>query len=281
MSMSSIIDINNLFSESFQSTRNGIQNLCKIITGIKSKQKPSTKNYEEHSLKISTTGLSTSPIPIYEKDRLRFLDISIDFNSNSLKITLDEERREIKLNNKSLKSIILELKSVFNKLSLPWNNNFQADQSEGEIFISDSDTVQLWSVLKSVYLIFLQYKSSILKEMSDINFWPHHFDLAMLLFSGKIIKGEDPNNWSYSREQMNFGFLFGDEYIDKPYFYVTVYPFNKELSNVSLPDGAYWYIKDWNGAILEMEASHLLNENGEIYEFFSHLRNIAPEQFYK
>ena len=90
----------------------------------------------------------------------------------------------------------------------------------------------------------MTFKGDKLKETSNINFWTHRFDLAMLMFNGKLISGQDPNNWDYSREQMNFGFSFGDEVITNPYFYITQYPFNDKLFELNLTHGAYWHKPD-------------------------------------
>jgi hypothetical protein len=61
----------------------------------------------------------------------------------------------------------------------------------------------------------------------------------MLVFSGKLVDGKDSNDWSSSREQMNFGFSTGDDGIPEPYFYVTAYPFNQKLLNEPLPPAAF------------------------------------------
>jgi hypothetical protein len=279
--MLSNVNFPDLLTDSFNKSKKSIQILSGAITKISSRLHPSNKNYEEYSLKISSNGLRSFPIPVYVDDTLKFVELTIDFYSSALKITSADHHWAMELSNRSLESILDEFQSACNKLSLPFDDDFNLDQDYREYFISKMDLKLIWSVLTSIYSKFLAFRSPILKEMSNINFWPHHFDLAMLLFSGNKVDGQDPNNWSYSTEQMNFGFLFDDEFIKKPYLYVTLYPFNSELLNVDLIQGAYWYSKEWKGAVLELQEQHLSYGNNEIVNFFSYIRNIAPEEFYK
>ena len=50
-------------------------------------------------------------------------------------------------------------------------------------------------------------------------------------------------------EQMNFGFVLGDEMIAEPYFYVTAYPLPDAMPGVDLPPGATWRSDGFNGAV--------------------------------
>ena len=86
-------------------------------------------------------------------------------------------------------------------------NNTGVDYSLDEEKYSKGKAEDYWSALKQVYFILLQFRGGIIEETSNVNFWPNDFDLAMLWFSGRLIPGQDPSNWDYSREQMNFGFF--------------------------------------------------------------------------
>ena len=66
--------------------------------------------------------------------------------------------------------------------------------------------------------------------------WPHHFDLAVVWFSGRKVPGQDPNDPEYSNEQMNFGFSTGDSGTPEPYFYATAYPAPDGWMENDLPD---------------------------------------------
>lgn len=94
------------------------------------------------------------------------------------------------------------------------------------------------------------FRAGIREEKSPIQIWPHHFDLSMIWLPGHKVPGQDPANEEYADKQMNFGFGFGDEGIDEPYFYVTAYPLPDALPKVDLPTGTMWKSEGFSGAVL-------------------------------
>lgn len=98
------------------------------------------------------------------------------------------------------------------------------------------------------------FRAGISEETSPIQFWPHHFDLAMLWLPGEKIPGQDPTDEEYSDKQMNFGFTFGDEGIPEPYFYVTAYPLPGDFERLELPAGSRWQSDGFTGVVLPYEA---------------------------
>lgn len=104
--------------------------------------------------------------------------------------------------------------------------------------------------IRSVSAAMTLFRASIAAETSPVQFWPHHFDLALLYLLGEKIPGEDPADEEMSDKQMNFGFAFGDATIPEPYFYVTAYPFPDGLTAATLPDGAAWQEEGFSGAIV-------------------------------
>lgn len=275
------LDVNDLKKETFIQTKTGIQKLGGIITKIKSRFSFPDKNSEQHSLKFSANGITTTPIPILYDNKVKSLELVINMEKNVLQIIFEDKEFTVEFENKDTNSIIDNLNKIFEEISiLDKLGNLQVDENH-RLSTNIEDLRSLWKILKMIYFHFLKFKSPILKETSNVNFWPHHFDIAMLLFSGRIISGQDPSNWSFSREQMNFGFLFGDELIPVPYFYVTIYPFDKMIIRKELSNGAYWYTKEWSGAVLEMQKEHFVNpDNTIIIDFFDEVRNLAPKQFY-
>ena len=104
--------------------------------------------------------------------------------------------------------------------------------------------------MASVAAALEDFRAGIREETSPIQVWPHHFDLSRIWLAGPKIPGQDPANEEYSDKQMNFGFVFGDEGIDEPYFYVTVYPLPDKLPDVELPAGTVWQTEGFSGAVL-------------------------------
>jgi hypothetical protein len=197
-----------------------------------------------------------------------------------LHVFKEREDITIDLHNSNFLSITKQLQKALNGIHLGEILDAELQKNKSDLFYSKKDANLMWKILSSIYFVFLEYQSQIMKETSNINFWPHHFDIAMLMFSGFLIEGQDPSNWSYSREHMNYGFLFGDDSITVPYFYVTLYPFNERIIENNLSKGAYWYTETWKGAVLELKSNHLVKSDEIIY-FFNEVRNLAPKQFYK
>ena len=70
---------------------------------------------------------------------------------------------------------------------------------------------RFWQALTQIDTIFKQFRGELRQETGPVQLWPHHFDLAMLWFSGRLVPGQDPDNEEYADEQMNFGFVPGDD----------------------------------------------------------------------
>ena len=99
-------------------------------------------------------------------------------------------------------------------------------------------------------LCLARLRSALPAETSPIQLWPHHFDLAMLVLTGRKIPGQDPENEEYSDEQLNFGFVPGDEGISEPYFFITLYEQAGRLAGVPLPHEAYFHTDGWSGIVM-------------------------------
>jgi hypothetical protein len=97
------------------------------------------------------------------------------------------------------------------------------------------------------------FRAGIGEETSPIQVWPHHFDLSMIWLLGQKLPDQDPLDEESSDKQMNFGFAFGDDSIEKPYFYVTAYPLPDALRTIALPAGATWQTGGFSGALLLYE----------------------------
>lgn len=93
------------------------------------------------------------------------------------------------------------------------------------------------------------FRSRIKEETSPILLWPRYFDVAMLWLPGVKIPGTDPENEEVSDTHMQFGFIFADDKIDEPYFYVTAYPTPKAFETMRLPPGAYWQSEGFQGVV--------------------------------
>jgi len=64
-----------------------------------------------------------------------------------------------------------------------------------------------------------------------------------------------PQAWpALTDEQMNFGFVPGDEGISEPYFFITHWAQAGQLAEVPLPDEARLQSEGWTGIVLSYQA---------------------------
>lgn len=83
--------------------------------------------------------------------------------------------------------------------------------------------------------------------------WPHHFDIASIAYL-------DAQPAATAR-QIGFGLSPGDQYHGQPYFYLTPYPIEVDVTFPPLPSGGRWHREGFIGAVLL--ANDLLEGGGQ------------------
>lgn len=263
----------------FSKTRNTIQLYTQLLSALKGQYVPHQKNWEEFSLKIYAKGFTTGPIPIETENGTEALDLNLNLVEHKLKLFFGTKRDEIDLNQKTITDFT---NLLLNKLSEYGINDLTPDDkffAKDELTYAKEEVKKLWATFRQIYFLLLKFRGSTLFETSNINFWAHHFDMALLVFSGKLIDGQDPQNWDYSREQMNFGFSSGDGGVGQPYFYITAYPFNEALFEMELPGFARWQKEGWKGVVVEYDLlqKYSVTKN----ELISLMKNLLELNFTK
>lgn len=115
---------------------------------------------------------------------------------------------------------------------------------------SPDEAERMARALSDVTGAMVNFRAGIREESSPIQHWPHHFDLSMIWLPGQKIPDQDPADEEYADQQMNFGFVFGDEMISEPYFYVTAYPLPEAMMKTELPAKAQWKDDGFKGVVL-------------------------------
>lgn len=258
-----------------KNTRDTVQSYTQILSDVKSTFTPHLKNWEEHALSIYAKGLTTAPIPIELKGRVEALDLNLNFQEHKLKIFFGSERLSVNLENQSIERFALEVESLLNKIGINYNLPSDKFNEKEAAEYKTVEVKKIWTAIRFIYFVLQKFKGEQLLETSSINFWAHHFDLALLLFSGNLIPGKDQDDWDNSREQMNFGFSFGNEDVAEPHFYITAYPFKSSITKNKLPNNAYWYTEGWSGAVLKYESlQQSANPQTTLLEFMSAVKKL-------
>src|SRR6266545_112376 len=92
-------------------------------------------------------------------------------------------------------------------------------------------------------------------DASTVRCWPHHFDIATLIFL-------DPGaSSSETARSIGAGLSPGDTGRPAPYLYVTPWPYPSKENLPDLEGGGIWNTEGWVGALLE--AATLLDGSGD------------------
>jgi hypothetical protein len=90
------------------------------------------------------------------------------------------------------------------------------------------------------------------EDASPIHIWPHHFDMATLIFMPFQKRGEPI--------AIRVGLSPGDTNYAEPYWYVSPYPYPAPENLPFLEGEGFWHTQRWLGAVLP--ASQLTQDSG-------------------
>ncbi len=231
----------------WQSTMETLQGYAKVISKVRSTLSPRRKHFFHISLRAASTGLSTGPISV----GARTVELLLDFTTHQLVISTSRgERVQRPIGEQSTSVFLQEVLFALASLGVnvdfdrtPFNDDTPSTYDKGAV-------EKYWLVLSQVDAIFHEFQAELREETSPVQLWAHHFDHAMLWFSGRLVPDQDPNNPEYADEQMNFGFVPGDEHIADPYFYLTAYPTPETLPGTDWPEDAEWQADGFNGLVM-------------------------------
>ena len=231
----------------WQETRDTIAGYAQLTGKIRRALTPHQKHWWHVSLRTAATGLTTTPMPAGSKT----LELLLDFTDHQLHITTSHgERRQIPVHGQSAGAFKDETLAVLSELGVEPQIDHSLFPDEGAAAYDRAAVARFWQALSQVDTVFKTFRHGFRGESSPVQLWPHHFDLAVVWFSGRLVPDQDPADPEYADEQMNFGFVPGDGGIPEPYFYITAYPATEGLTNTALPEGAYWQTEGWTGAVL-------------------------------
>ncbi|MGB8702183.1 MAG: hypothetical protein WCD18_22430 [Thermosynechococcaceae cyanobacterium] len=89
---------------------------------------------------------------------------------------------------------------------------------------------------------FLQEAIAEAADATPIHIWPHHFDMATLLYLPGQRNGEPIT--------IGIGLSPGDTSYAEPYWYVSPYPYPSTAQLPELDGNGLWHTQDWVGAVL-------------------------------
>jgi len=235
-----------LDTETIRDTRDALHAYARVVGNCLKASRVRRKHWWHASLRPSLNGLTSGVIygePDYE--------LELDFRHSRLVVRSPDRDFAFELDGANPEQAAEWQRGVLTDIGI--DTSTPADGVPGEDRFSRYSThvaADLQSALSRVTAAMQCFRAGIREEVSPIQLWPHHFDLSMIWLPGNKIPGKDPEDEEHADKQMNFGFVFGDETIDEPYFYITAYPLPAEIAAAELPDGTAWKSDGFNGAVL-------------------------------
>lgn len=234
----------------FAATRDAIQVYAKLLGKVRRALTPRQKHWFHISLRAAAAGLTTTPIPAGSKT----FEMLLDFTTHRLAITTSQgEQWQQPLSGQSAAAFCEEALATLAMLGLEPEIDRSLFSDTTPLTYDKTAAERLWQALSQIDAVFKQFKGELREETGPVQLWPHHVDLAMLWFSGRLVPGVDPADEENAGEQMNFGFAPGDAGIAEPYFYITAYPAPEGWVGSPLPQGAVWQTEGFKGAVMKYE----------------------------
>ena len=239
-----------LRTEQFPQSRAGLHAFAKLLGVYASALAPRRRHWWHISLKPAVAGFRTG----VQSGNGCLLELTLSFDSLEIELNIAGEGRQgWSLQGESAQSMRRQLDDALAIYDITLDlDESRIDPSRHAI--EPGCASSLGQVYGQLSQCLAWFRSDLTVETSPIQLWPHHFDLAMLVLPGRKISGQDSANEEHSDEQLNFGFVPGDEGIAEPYFFITHYAQAGRLAEVPLPDIARLHTEGWTGIVLTYEA---------------------------
>ena len=233
-------------------TRDTLHQYARIIGKIRGQYMPKSKHWWHITLAVTARGLTTTPFPIAGQN----VELALDMVAHRLVVdSSDGWSATLPLPGQSTAGLCRWLSATFAAADI--------DMAAGLLAAFDSEEEQAYDVhaigrfrqaINWVDAAFKTVKGGLREETGPVQVFPHHMDLSMSWFSGRLVAGVDPADEERADEQLNFGFVTGDGSVSDAYFYATAYPTPAGWTDLQLPAGAHWHTEGWTGAVLPYAA---------------------------
>jgi hypothetical protein len=230
---------------------------------------PPRKHWWHITLQVNARGLTTTSIPAGD------CFVEIVLNPIRQQVEIDTSRGQhatIDLAGLSQRALVQSLRGELKGLEVELPDLPPAHWSDDVRGYDRDAAADYWQALTQIDGVFRRFKGNLREESGPVQIFPHHFDLSLNWFSGRLVPGVDPDDEESADEQMNFGFVTGDASIDEAYIYATAYPEPHGFIDVELPETAYWHTDGFTGAIMPYRA--LVGDGQASARLLEFLRNV-------
>ena len=240
-----------------------------VVGKIRLAHAPMVNHWWQVPLYVTSTGLTTSPIP-YQS---RSFQIDFDFCRHTLNFTTSDQRRaEFALVPMSVAQFYDRTMQILRDLGVEvkiWTMPvevmdaipFEQDHLHKSY---DADAAhRFWRALVQSDRVMKEFRARYIGKVSPVHFFWGSFDMAVTRFSGRTAPphpGGMPNlgDWvaveAYSHEVSSCGFWPGNGGLGKPAFYSYAYPEPKGFADAPLRPAAAIFDPDLREFILDYDS---------------------------
>jgi len=236
-----------LEADDLRATRDALHAYARVLGDWLKSARAKRKHWWHASLRPSVRGLTTGVV----RAACDF-EVELDFIGSRLRVRTAPMNLDLALSGQPAADVASWLRGTLSDVGVE-AGLAPADTDRDKAGFAGYIPVQaqrLQEAFAAVAAELEAFRAGIREETSPIQVWPHHFDLSMIWLPGSRIEGEDPADEESADKQMNFGFVFGDDSIAEPYFYVSAYPLPDAMPKTALPAGTTWQSDGFNGAVL-------------------------------
>ncbi|MCU7847218.1 MAG: hypothetical protein KZQ89_04300 [Candidatus Thiodiazotropha sp. (ex Lucinoma kastoroae)] len=236
----------------WQPSRDTLHQFSRITGKLRGHYMPKSKHWWHITLNVSAHGLTTTPFPIAGQN----LELILDLSAHRLTLCSSNGWScSMPLIGQSTAGLCHWISESLLTVGVELEEGLFIAFDSDEILPYDIEAISRFrQAINWVDAVFKAFKGRLREETDPVQIFPHHLDLSMNWFSGRLVPGIDPAGEERADEQLNFGFVTGDGSISESYFYVTAYPALNNWANLELPEGVYWHTEGWSGAILPYAA---------------------------
>ena len=240
-----------------------------IIGKIRLALEPMVNHWWQMPLYVTSTGLTTSPIP-YES---RSVQIDFDFCRHTLNFTTSDQRRaEFALVPMSVAQFYDRTIQILRDLGIDvkiWTTPVEVADAipfeQDHLHKSyDADAARrFWRALVQADRVMKEFRARFIGKVSPVHFFWGSFDMAVTRFSGRTAPphpGGMPNlgDWvareAYSHEVSSCGFWPGNGGFGRPAFYAYAYPEPKGFADAPLRPKAATFDPNLHEFVLDYDA---------------------------
>lgn len=231
----------------WEPTRETLHAYCKVLGAIRAAFAPEQPRFAHVSLRLYTSGLTTTPIP-FPGDAQRSFALSLDLRNHYVLLSTSlGDVQQIRMS-EGLTATQLgeELTGKLAELGVKGKINAKKYKGDEPRHYALDQAEAYFAAIGHANQAFELFKATVNEPTDAVQLWPHHFDLSFIVLGSKTVKTEEGEFPS----QLTIGFSPADSSQPGEYFYFNPYPFNEEVTQQPLAAGASWHTASWKGALL-------------------------------